>query len=161
MPDNLLTGRFRCRLLFCRGLPPLTVFAQAIRELRALLRRQRCGEIGNALLDARAQCFIGIACAGKRGIERRAVQLRLAKQAQHVAAPLAARPHIRAAVASRLLQVLRELLPAVVGELAGAFVVSFALLAGSPPTGAMHSATSDAPPLATGFDGTTADWSGE
>jgi hypothetical protein len=47
------------------------------------------------------------------------------------------------------------------GALAGAFVVSFALLAGSPPTGAMHSATSDAPPLATGFDGTTADWSGE
>jgi hypothetical protein len=47
------------------------------------------------------------------------------------------------------------------GALAGAFVVSFALLAGSPPPGASPAAASDAPSLATSFDGTTADWSGE
>jgi hypothetical protein len=47
------------------------------------------------------------------------------------------------------------------GALAGAFVVSFALLAGSPPPGTLSGAASDAPSLATGFDGTTADWSGE
>jgi len=47
------------------------------------------------------------------------------------------------------------------GALAGAFVVSFALLAGGPPHGTTPAAGSDAPSLATSFDGTTADWSGE
>ncbi|APR35175.1 hypothetical protein [Paraburkholderia sp. SOS3] len=47
------------------------------------------------------------------------------------------------------------------GALAGAFVVSFVLLAGSAPLRTTPGATLDAPSLATGFDGTTSDWSGE
>jgi hypothetical protein len=47
------------------------------------------------------------------------------------------------------------------GALAGAFVVSFALLAVSPPPGTSPGAALDTPSLATSFDGTTADWSGE
>ncbi|CAB3759864.1 hypothetical protein [Paraburkholderia humisilvae] len=43
------------------------------------------------------------------------------------------------------------------GALAGAFVVSFAMLANHPSP---H-ATLDAPPLATSFDGSPSDWSGE
>ncbi|GAB7521358.1 hypothetical protein [Paraburkholderia sp. 2C] len=47
------------------------------------------------------------------------------------------------------------------GALAGAFIVSFVLLAGSPPPGTSSGTASDTPPLATSFDGATADWSGE
>jgi hypothetical protein len=47
------------------------------------------------------------------------------------------------------------------GVLAGAFVVSFVLLAGSTPPATSAATASDAPPLATSFDGTTSDWSGE
>jgi anti-sigma-K factor RskA len=43
------------------------------------------------------------------------------------------------------------------GALAGAFVVSLALLANNPP----HNGAPDTPTLATSFDGSTSDWSGE
>jgi hypothetical protein len=47
------------------------------------------------------------------------------------------------------------------GALAGALVVSFVLLAGNAPRGITPGTAADAPPLATSFDGTPADWSGE
>jgi hypothetical protein len=47
------------------------------------------------------------------------------------------------------------------GALAGAFIVSFTLLAGNPPPAVTAGMGMDAPQLTTSFDGSSADWSGQ